>query len=183
MAIWQDTENCWPHSYFSSTSQVVLRIIIYIVTFSLLRVNIVPLHIKRKNLAIAFSQHYASIIVCTTFTHDINITMECYNFHLHSHMYFKEIGENKYTYQHYFPLLVLFTPPQIQVSIWHHFPSACGTPLSVSCSASMLATKSHFHLCHVILSFQVLTLQFLPAMVILQCLQRAIAVLYFVQKI
>ena len=128
MAIWQDTENCWPHSYFSSTSEVVLRIIIYIVTFSLLRVNIVPLHIKRKNLAIAFSQHYASIIVCTTFTHDINITMECYNFHLHSHMYFKEIGENKYTYQHYFPLLVLFTPPQIQVSIWHHFPSACGTP-------------------------------------------------------
>lgn len=115
--------------------------------------------------------------------HDINITMECCNFHLHSLMYFKEIGENKYTYHHYFPFLVLFIPPKIQVSIWHHFPSACGTPLSVSCSSSLLAIKSHFHLCHVILSFQVLTPQFLPAMVILQCLQRATAVLYFVQNL
>lgn len=61
-------------------------------------------------------------------------------------MYFKETGENKYTYQHYFPFWVLFIPPKTLVAIWHHFPSAWGTPLSISCSASLLATKSHFHM-------------------------------------
>lgn len=80
-------------------------------------------------------------------------------------MCFKEIERNKYIYPHISHFWCSSFLQNIQVSIWYNFPSVWRTPFSISCGGTgLVATKSFFHLCSVILSFQVLTpLQFLPA--------------------
>lgn len=128
-------------------------------------------------------KYYASIIVCITFTHDIKITIQCYTFNYTVICILKKLGKINILINIIFPFLVLYSSkdPSFHLA---SFPFSLWNSLSISCSASLLATKSHFHLCHVILSSKCWLFSFFLLWSFSSAFREPTAVsLYFVQNL
>lgn len=82
------------------------------------------------------------------------------------------MGNNKYIYPQTPRIWCSVFLWKTQVFFWYHFTSASRTPFRISCNAGLLAIKSHFCLCSVILFPTVDSpFHFCLLMVTLQCIQ------------